>query len=171
MSEPLRYALVGATGIGGYHLQAIRELEKNGLVRLVAVADPALGRLPDLRNELTAQGAGCHLDYRELLRHEAELDVVVLSVPIPFHFEITRACLERNLFIYLEKPPVPLIQQLESLIALDKNRRVGVGFQMITANWVQNLKRAILEGRLGRVENIRIGACWPRLDHYYGRNS
>ena len=69
MSEPLRYALVGATGIGGYHLQAIRELEKNGLVRLVAVADPALGRLPDLRNELTAQGAGCHLDYRELLRH------------------------------------------------------------------------------------------------------
>ena len=171
VKEPVRYALVGATGIGGYHLAAIREMEKNGLVRLAAVADPALARLPDLRAELTAQGASCHLDYRELLRQEPGLDAVVLSVPIPFHFEITLACLERDLFIYLEKPPVPLIQQLESMIAADKRRRIGVGFQMITANWVQTLKRAIVDGKLGQVQDIRIGACWPRLDHYYGRNN
>ena len=171
MNEPLRYALVGATGIGGYHLAAIREIEKTGAARLVAVADPALERLPDLQADLTAQGASCHLDYRALLRHEPGLDVVVISVPIPLHLEITLACLERDLFIYLEKPPVPLIQQLETMIAADPRGRIGVGFQMITSNWVQTIKRAIVEGKLGRLQDIRIGACWPRLDPYYTRNS
>jgi predicted dehydrogenase len=36
---------------------------------------------------------------------------------------------------------------------------------------VQELKQAIVPGKLGRVQDIRIGACWPRLDHYYGRNA
>ena len=171
MNDPARYALVGATGIGGYHLAAIRELEKDGRLRLVAVADPALARLPDLQSDLATHGANWCLDYRELLKEEPNLDVIVLSVPIPFHLEIALACLERDLFIYLEKPPVPLIQQLETMIEADKLRRIGVGFQMITSNWVQNLKRAIVEGKLGQVREIRIGACWPRLDHYYARNS
>jgi predicted dehydrogenase len=171
MTKPVRYALIGATGIGGYHLSAIREMEKQRLVKLVAVADPALARLPDLLAELTAQGASAHLDYREMLRQMPGIDVVVISVPIPLHLEMTLACLERDVFIYLEKPPVPLIQQLETMIAADKRRRIGVGFQMITARWVQEMKQAIALGKLGRVEDIRIAACWPRLDNYYVRNT
>jgi len=171
MSKPLRYALVGATGIGGYHLTALRELEKDGSVKLVAVADPALPRVPDLQSSLATQGVATYLDFRELLRLEPQLDVVVISTPIPFHLEMTLACLERDLFIYLEKPPVPLIQQLETMIAADKHRRIGVGFQMITSNWVQEIKRASVQGKLGVVREIRIGACWPRLDHYYSRNA
>jgi predicted dehydrogenase len=171
MTKPARYALIGATGIGGYHLAAIRKMEKNRLVKLVAVADPALARLPDLLASFTAQGVGVHLDYREMLRLVSALDVVVIAAPIPFHLEMTLACLERDVFIYLEKPPVPLIQQLEILIAADQHRRIGVGFQMITARWVHILKHVIKARRLGRFEHIRIGACWPRLDHYYGRNT
>jgi predicted dehydrogenase len=171
MTKPARYALIGATGIGGYHLAAIRKMEKKGLVKLVAVADPALARLPDLQAELTAQGASIHFDYREMLRLVSALDVVVISAPIPLHLEMTLACLERDVFIYLEKPPVPLIQQLEKLIAADQRRRIGVGFQMINSRWVQELKRTVVPGKLGRLQEIRIGACWPRLDHYYGRNT
>jgi len=158
MTKPARYALVGATGIGGYHLAAIREMEKNGLVKLVTVADPALARLPDLLAELTTQGASAHLDYREMLRQEPGIDVVVISAPIPLHLEMTLACLERDVFIYLEKPPVPLIQQLEILIAADQHRHIGIGFHMIAARWVQELKRVMMSGRLGQLQEIRIGA-------------
>jgi predicted dehydrogenase len=171
MTKPVRYALIGATGIGGYHLAAIREMEKQRRVKLVAVADPALARLPDLLAELTAQGASAHLDYREMLRLVSTLDVVVISVPIPLHLEMTLACLKRDVFIYLEKPPVPLIQQLETMIAADQRQRIGVGFQMITARWVQEMKQSVALGKLGRLEEIRIGACWPRLDNYYSRNA
>ncbi len=170
MSLPLRYALIGATGIGSYHLAAIKALEADGLARLAAVADPAVARLPALRTDLDSRGVRSYLDYRELLEQEPGLDVVVISTPIPFHLEMTQACLERDVFVYLEKPPVPLIQQLETMLAADQRGRVGVGFQMISSRWVQELKAAIGQGKLGTIETIRIGACWPRLDAYYGRN-
>ena len=171
MTKPVRYALIGATGIGAYHLAAIREMEKAGLVRLAAVADPAVANRPELKAEFTSAGTTAYLDYREMLRQEPALDVVVISTPIPFHLEMALACLERDVFIYLEKPPVPLIQQLNTLIESDKRQRIGVGFQMINARWVQEIKRAILEGKMGKVQEIRIAACWPRLDSYYGRNA
>ena len=166
-----RYALIGATGIGGYHLAAIQKLVREGSVFLAAVADPALSRQPALQSELQLQGIHPYLDYREMLQREKDLDVVVISAPIPFHLEMTLACLRCETFIYLEKPPVPLIQQLDTVLAADKHGRVGVGFQMINTGWMQTIKQAIVEGKLGRLKHIRIGACWPRLDGYYGRNS
>jgi predicted dehydrogenase len=171
MSAPTRYALIGATGIGAFHLAALRKIEETGALRVVAVADPALANDETLGADLTARGAAVHLDYRDMLRGETGIDVVVISAPIPLHFEMTAACLERGLFVYLEKPPVPLIQQLEALLARKGQERVGVGFQMINARWVQELKAGIVAGALGRLEEIRIGACWPRLDAYYARNS
>ena len=170
MAKVLHYALIGATGIGGYHLGALREIEKDGLIVLTAVADPALGRLPELQNHFDQTGVSGYLDYRELLRQEPELDAIVISAPIPFHLEMTLACLERDLFVYLEKPPVPLIQQWETMIETDKNSRIGVGFQMINSRGIQESKQAVTRGKLGQVREIRISACWPRLDQYYQRN-
>ena len=98
-----------------------------------------------------------------MLREESTLDVIVIATPIPFHLQMTLDCLERDVFIYLEKPPVPLVQQWEAMRAANKHQRIGVGFQMISSSWVRKLKAAIIEGRLGRVREIRIGACWPRV--------
>ena len=171
MTRPPRYALIGATRIGAYHLAAIREMEKDGLAHLVAVVDPVLADASELRTSLEADGVRCYLDHREMLRKESALDVVVISTPIPFHLQMTLDCLERDVFIYLEKPPVPLVQQWEAMRAADKHQRIGVGFQMISSLWVRKLKAAVVEGKLGRVQEIRIGACWPRVDWYYQRNS
>ena len=156
--------------IGAYHLAAIRAMEREGSVRLAAVADPVLARLPDLRAELEGQGVKLYLDYAEMLRSEPDLDVVVIAAPIPFHLEMSLACLEKGVFVYLEKPPVPLIQQWEILRAADKQRRIGVGFQMIVSRWVEAIKQAVVGGKLGELREIRIGACWPRLGPYYQRN-
>ena len=171
LNQPTRYALIGATGIGGFHLAAIRKLEEEGLVRLVAVVDPALAPPSGLRHEFDAGGVNSYLDYGAMLRQESALEAVVIAAPIPFHLEMALACIARDVFIYLEKPPVPLIQQWETLVAADTRRRVAVGFQMITSRWVQECKGAIAQGKLGIVQEIRLAACWPRLDHYYGRNA
>jgi predicted dehydrogenase len=81
------------------------------------------------------------------------------------------ACIARGLMIHLEKPPVPLLSQLDALIAADARQSVSVGFQMIGARCTQLLKQAISEGRLGQVRHIRAAGCWPRLDGYYARAS
>ena len=71
--------------------------------------------------------------------------------------------------MYLEKPPVPLIQQLEELIALDVRKRVAVGFQLVNSSAVQQLKLWRLQDALGQIENIRVCGCSPRSPDYYAR--
>jgi predicted dehydrogenase len=165
------FALIGVGGIGAYHLASIRKLEEQGLARLVGVADPTAERFPDLKREFESRGVRWHLDYRDMLRGESDLDAVTIATPIPFHGEMTLACLKRGVFVNLEKPPVPLVQQLDALIEADAAHRVTVGFQMILSRCVQRMKQLIVEGAIGEIRSIRVGGCWPRLDPYYRRAS
>ena len=64
---------------------------------------------------------------------------------------------------------MPLIEQLDSLIAADTRRAVSVGFQYIGSRCTQMLKQLIANGDLGEVREIRAAACWPRTDRYYAR--
>src|ERR1043166_8948604 len=129
MKEPLHWGLIGVGGMGDAHLRTLQSLEAEGAVRLVCVADPFADRLVETKTALDRKGVRWYADYREMLEGEAKLDVVSICTPIPLHHRMTKAAITRGLFVYLEKPPVPLIQQLDELVALDERHRVAVGFQ------------------------------------------
>ena len=166
---PRRIALIGVGGVGHAHLAAIAALARQEKVRLVAAADPAVGNLTGVKAALEAQGVHWYLRCEDLLSNEAKLDIVTIAAPIPYHEEMTLACIRKDLYVNLEKPPVPLLHQLEALIEEDKKNRVSVGFQMIASEPVQHLKRLVVEGRLGEIREIRAGGCWPRTNAYYER--
>jgi predicted dehydrogenase len=165
----IRFGLIGAGGIGAFHRRTIEALEAAGRARLIAIADPTDARLTSENAAVESRGVRWHLDYRDMLRDESELDAVVIATPIPFHQTMAAACIERGVFVHLEKPPVPMVGQLEELIALDSKFRVNVGFQLICARCTQEVKRLIVEGALGAISAIRVAACWPRTDSYYNR--
>ena len=77
-----------------YHRKAIEALESRA-PRLVAVADPFMDRLEPDKSRLAARGVAWHTDYHELLDSAPDLDAVVIATPIPFHYEMTMACLAR----------------------------------------------------------------------------
>lgn len=164
---PVQLALIGVGGMGAYHLHFIRNLEALGRVRLAAVADPLLASR-NARGDFEARGVRCHSDYREMLGNNA-LDAVQIAAPIPFHFAMVKDCLARGVFVNLEKPPVPLIQQLDELIRADGKTRVSVGFQHICSPQIQALKHWILGGKLGVLREIRTAGSWPRMSSYYAR--
>ncbi len=167
--KPLRFGLIGVGGIGATHIRALQALENEGLVQLVCVADPFAERMPEVKARFDSKGVRWHLDFQKLIETETELDAVSIATPIPLHARMTAAALARGLFVYLEKPPVPLIQQLNDLVALDTRRKVVVGFQMVSSVPIIQLKRWKVEGALGGIESIRVTACWPRYDGYYNR--
>jgi predicted dehydrogenase len=169
MNHPVRFGLIGAGGIGAYHRASIELNETAGRAALAAVADPWAERLAQQKAELEARGVRWYLDYRDLLRREEALDAAVISTPIPFHFDMALACIERGIFIHLEKPPVPLLSQLDALIAADTRETISVGFQMIGARTTQRVKALIAGGELGEVREIRAAGSWPRMDNYYSR--
>lgn len=169
MKKPVRFALIGVGGFGEVHLSTIEALERDGLIRLVAVADPNASALADVRTRLIARGVSWHLDYQEMLQEE--FDAVTIAAPIPFHYDMALRCIERDVFVYLEKPPAPLIQQLEALVNADARRHVNVGFQWIHSRGIGHLKDWIVQGQLGEIQSIRVAACWPRPASYYKRAS
>ena len=162
-------ALIGVGGIGSYHLASMQKLEQRGLARVVSIVEPMVERFPELKRDLEARGVRWYLNYQDMLQDESDLDAVTIATPIALHLPMALACLDRGLFVNLEKPPVPLVQQLEDLIRADTDQRVTVGFQMVVSRCVQRMKELIAEGAIGEVRSIRAAGCWPRLSRYYQR--
>jgi predicted dehydrogenase len=169
-NSSIRVGLIGVGGFGEVHLRSLAGMEEEGSAVLSAVADPCLVEGNSQRNGFLERGVAVHTDYRNLLK-AGGLDLVVIATPIPLHEEMAREAIASGVYVYLEKPPVPTIQQLLRLIDLDKLCRVTVGFQIIVSPALQTLKRTILEGGLGEIRSITTGACWPRTAAYYGRSS
>lgn len=170
--NPLRVALFGAGGYAAHHVEIVEKFQAAGVVRFVAVADPAADKLGDLKPRLESAGVRWFFDYGELLGAlNGQLDAVVIATPIPHHLPMLEAAFERGIAIFLEKPPVPLIQDFLRLAARPEAARVAVGFKLVADPALWHLKRMMLGGALGKIRRISGMACWPRLDSYYGRAS
>ena len=100
-------------------------------------------------------------------------DAVFVFTGIDSHYHYARRCLEAGYDVFLEKPPVPTIQQLDSLTALEDkvNKRIAVLFQYLYSDLVQTLKRRIVSGEFGRVVRVRSMAAWQRPDEYFKRST
>lgn len=169
MTKPISHALVGAGGFGRQHVTTLLELMQKGRLRLAAVCEPSIRRLPEVAAELEVRKIPVYHDLEAMLAREVDLQSVTIATPIPLHEGMVRTCVARDLFVLLEKPPVPLLSQFDTLFAEIRADRVAVCFQLIEAEWCRTLKRLISEGSLGELREIRVAACWPRPDSYYER--
>ena len=100
-------------------------------------------------------------------------DIIFIPTPIHTHADLAEKSLNAGFEVFLEKPPVATIQQLDDLIRHEKKakRSVAVAFQYLYSSIVQKIKKKICSGALGKVKRIRSLAGWTRLDSYYTRNS
>jgi predicted dehydrogenase len=169
VKRPISHALIGAGGFGRAHLDTLSALEQHGEVRLSAVCDPGIHRMDDIKADLVARGVRLYEDYSDMLEKEDGLDAVSIATPVPYHFRMAEACLKKDLFIYLEKPPVPMLEQWRVLADADTGNRIAIGFQLIEFEWSQRLKQCLVEGRFGELQEIRGTACWARGNGYYQR--
>lgn len=161
----VRLGFIGAGGYGRRHVEGFQEFRD--LAEIVAVADPS----PAVRGEvraLLAPGVRYFSDYRDLLA-SGLADAVVISAPIAFHQEMTLAAIDRGLAILLEKPPVPLLSQLEELIAADREGRVMVAFQKLYSDLTAEAERVLGGSGFGRLQAVSAQGLWPRPDSYYHR--
>ncbi|MDR1190711.1 MAG: Gfo/Idh/MocA family oxidoreductase [Verrucomicrobiales bacterium] len=167
-TTPTRLGLIGAGGMGRAHRRFIRQMEQEGRARLTAAADVSAAALAEVAAEFNDRPPACFSDYRELLA-AADVDAVVAVTPIPTHFAIAGAVIRSGIPLLLEKPPVPLLGQLRELLTLDAGRPVAVFFQHVCSRGVQLVRRALRDGKLGCLREIRTAAGWPRGRVYYQR--
>jgi UDP-N-acetyl-2-amino-2-deoxyglucuronate dehydrogenase len=161
--RPIRFALVGCGRISKNHIGALKKHAANAQVVAVCDIDPVA--LANAREDTGARG---FLIYEELLKR-SEADIVVLATPSGLHPEQAILAAKAGKHVMTEKPMATRWQDGKRMVtACDA---AGVRLFVVKQNrrntTLQLLKRAVEEGRFGRIYMTSINVFWNRPQEYY----
>ena len=169
-----RFVVVGLGGYGLVHIDAVRWLEGKGLGSLVGVVALEVDRVarPEMAESLVKQGVVLYESVEDFYSSGDAAEVLTVPVGIHMHVPMSVAAMRRGLHVYCEKPVAGTVQEVDELIAAQREtaRTVAIGFQHIWSRSIQELKARIVDGRLGPVRKASLLCGWPRSRQYYTRN-
>jgi len=159
----IRFALVGCGRIAASHFGALRAHAASA--ELIAVCDTDPERLD---KAVASTGARGFATLTELLAAAAP-DVVVLCTPSGLHSLQAIKVAQRGAHVVTEKPMATRWSDgLEMVRACDEaNVRLFVVKQNRRNATLQLLKRAVEQGRFGRIFMVTINVFWSRPQEYY----
>jgi UDP-N-acetyl-2-amino-2-deoxyglucuronate dehydrogenase len=162
MSELLRFGLIGCGRVAPRHAQSIAELPG---ARLTAVADIRESRANRFAAEYRADP---YTDYRRLL-DRTDVDVVTVCVPSGLHAQVALDALQAGKHVIVEKPIALALTDADRMIAAA--RSAGCKLCVVLQNRynppMQDLKRIVESGRLGRLLLGNATVRWYRPQEYY----
>jgi predicted dehydrogenase len=152
--ERVGFGVFGYGFMAGAHLEGLRGLPGT---RAVAVCGPRLDRAQAL-----AETFGLPLatqDPAALLAHP-EVDAVIVDTPDDTHYELVMAAARRGKHVFCEKPLAPDIVQARKMAAAvrDAGVRSAMGFSTRFSPVIQNVKRHLDEGLIGRPYHVHAQA-------------
>jgi predicted dehydrogenase len=169
----IKLAMIGA---GGYAYELIKRIWMlPDKIKLLAVVSNPAWNDPG-KSDCQSKGVTIYDDVDQLIKNvKGSVDAIYIPTPIHTHFALAKKCLDAGFNICIEKPPVPTVQDYDQLVdCVLKNKRsyrVPVGFQSLSSDIVQDLKKRLVENRYGKLKRISAMAGWPRLDTYYMRSN
>ncbi len=169
-----RVALIGVTGYGSVHYTHVVQLAERGLLELSAVVIINPEEAADKVARLQAMGTRIFGSTADLYAAMAgDLDIVFIPTGIHLHEPMTLQALRAGANVLVEKPASGTIDSVRRMLAAEREtgKWVAVGFQHISAPEVHVIKKAIVDGDIGRIQSISFLGVWPRSDAYYNRNN
>lgn len=170
----IKAALIGVSSYGRVHLRMIDHMVAKRKLELVAATVINQEEEAELCAKLRAGGCELFRDYEEMLRvWGGRLDLCMIPTPIFLHEEMTLAALDAKANVLIEKPLAPSTEACARIMerAVEVDRFVAVGFQKMYSSATRTIKRDLLAGVLGEIQEIRGIALWPRGVSYFSRNS
>jgi UDP-N-acetyl-2-amino-2-deoxyglucuronate dehydrogenase len=160
--KKIRFAIIGCGRIAWRHAGHIKN---NG--ELIAVCDVVKEKAVALATAFGAKNN--YTDADELLRTEAELDVVAICTPNGLHAEHTIKALKAGFHVLCEKPMALSVQDAEQMIsaAKESNKQLFIIKQNRYNPPVVAVKEALDEGRLGKLYSLQLNCFWNRGADYY----
>jgi UDP-N-acetyl-2-amino-2-deoxyglucuronate dehydrogenase len=165
--RPLRFALVGCGRISANHIEALRQHEARA--RLVAVCD---NRPAALEAAAAKTGARAYASLDALLETatgEHAPDIVTLATPSGLHPRQAMRVARAGRHVLTEKPMATKWDEGMEMVRVC--REAGVKLFVVKQNrlnpTMQLLKRAIDQGRFGRIFMCTVNVFWTRPQSYY----
>lgn len=170
----LRFAILGCGRISYKHVEALINNKKEA--ELVAVCDiveeKALERKKQYEEKIKNINVKTYTDYKKMLENE-KLDVVTIATESGYHAKHAIDCINKNTHVLVEKPMALSVQDAHNMIYLAKenNKKICVSHQNRFNPPIQKLRRAVEEGRFGKIMNGTARILWTRDDNYYKQAS
>jgi len=166
----LNFAIIGCGRISKNHIEALINNAED--CNLVAVCDiienKAIIRKTQYEDSIKESNVRIYTDYIQMLNNE-KIDVVSICTESGYHAKHALDCLNYNKNVLIEKPMALSIEDADEInsLANDKELKVGVCHQNRFNPPIQKLRRAIEEGRFGKIINGTARILWTREQNYY----
>ncbi|AQQ54626.1 Gfo/Idh/MocA family protein [Planococcus lenghuensis] len=156
----LKIGVIGLGDISTIHIQAI---ENNPHAMLTAVCDI------DEKAAEAFTGVAFYTDFNEMLEKEA-LDCVHICLPHHLHYPVTKACVEKGIHVFQEKPLALDANEGAALVELEEryeNVKICICLQNRFNETVEELLKITASGEYGKVTGIKGLVTWFRPKEYY----
>ncbi|TDR80186.1 Gfo/Idh/MocA family protein [Paludibacterium purpuratum] len=159
----IRFALAGCGRIAANHFGSLEKHADRAELVDVCDIDPAA-----LAAAVERTGARGHSSLTAMLA-ASTADIVILTTPSGLHPQQAIECAEAGFHVMTEKPMATRWQDgLEMVKACDRaGKRLFVVKQNRRNATLQLLKRAMQEGRFGRLFMVNVNVFWTRPQAYY----
>ena len=153
-NDKITLAHIGVGGMGGFHLGAMVDYMKKGVVNIAAVCDCDDGRLTNASATAGPQ-ADVYRDYRYVLERK-DIDAVVIATPDHWHAVQTVHAAESGKHVYVEKPAACTIEEGKAMVAAAKNAKVTVqvGSQGRSQPEAYLAHRYLVNGNIGQISRV-----------------
>lgn len=168
----LNFAIIGCGRISKNHIEAlINNAEECNLVALCDIIEgKAIIRKTQYENNIKEGNVKIYTDYIQMLNNE-KIDVVSICTESGYHAKHAIDCLNYGKHVLIEKPMALSIEDANKInsVAKDKELKVGVCHQNRFNPPIQKLRRAVEEGRFGKIINGTARILWTREQDYYNQ--
>lgn len=163
----MKYGLIGCGRISTNHVKAVI----NNNLEFVAACDT----IPDHIEQVLAKNGlennasiKRYTDYKQMIA-ENELELIAIATESGLHAEIALYCIEHGINVIIEKPMAMSIADANRIIELSEkmNVKVSACHQNRFNIAVQEMRKALEEGRFGKLSHGSIHVRWNRNKDYY----
>lgn len=160
----MKYALIGCGRISPNHIEAA----KNNNLEFVAMCDVVPETMLQKSEKFGLDYVHKYTDYKELLEKEKP-ELVAIATESGKHATIALDCIEAGCNIIIEKPIALSISDADAVInaAKEKGVLVCANHQNRFNKSVQYIRKALEEGRFGKLSHGAAHIRWNRGRDYY----
>ncbi len=162
----VNFGIVGCGRVSGKHISALKQIVG---ARITAVCDISEERA---KKAAVETGSKCYLSYDEMLK-DPMVDAINICTPSGLHPEMTIKAARAGKHIVCEKPIALKMKDAKNMLEECKKARVSL-FVVKQNRYnppILHLKKAIRDGRFGRIFLANVTVRWSRGQDYYDRDA
>ena len=145
----------GIIGLGNIAKKFAKGFDFVNNAKLIAIASKKNRNLEYFKNTFSIEKNYCFNNYEDLINCP-EVDIVYISLPNSYHHEWVEECIKANKNVFVEKPAVTNLAQIERIQCLIKNKKIffSEAFMYRFCPHIKKVSEEIKNGIIGKISHM-----------------